>query len=530
MNSDRATIKSADREDMVEPIRVPPEMFRFTSGERAGLYVSILHAFGEANERLETALSLDDVRARLRSVGWLDALEDEDLTDALARLRDWNLVDVIQNHAENYRTASEYERRNLQYSLTRQGEAAFAGVLHALAVLTSAGALQTAVLDAIADRLGDLVMLMETGTGTDRRIFTTLMELETHLDALRSNTKQFNGELQRLLRADGAELSTFHEVKAATVAYLQEFLTNLDQRAHAIETRIRQVEDKGVSGLHHRALLGADLPRISGDDPGPEWLAHRRARWEGLCAWFCPPDGARPRVEQLHQVARRAIVTLLQVLDRITESRRRASSAVADFRELARWFTVLPAQSDLHRLWSTVFGLSPARHAHLGHPDPELVGSSASWAEAPPVEVSALLRSSGRTERFSRTGRVRDVAAVKAARAGQALEERAQLEAAWDMLDTGGVVRLSSFGRLEHNVFERLLELLGRALANSPSSAGTRRSTTADGKIEIVLREPADGAVARLTTPYGRFSGPDYEIEIRASGNRHSMRAGRAAR
>ena len=55
----------------MEPIRVPPEMFRFTSGDRAGLYVSVLHAFGEANERLETALGIDDVRARLRSVGWL---------------------------------------------------------------------------------------------------------------------------------------------------------------------------------------------------------------------------------------------------------------------------------------------------------------------------------------------------------------------------------------------------------------------------------------------------------------------------
>ncbi|GAB3893558.1 hypothetical protein GCM10029964_070530 [Kibdelosporangium lantanae] len=431
---------------------------------------------------------------------------------------------MIQNHAENYRTASEYERRNLQYSLTRQGEAAFAGVLHALSVLASTGALQTAVLDAISDRLGDLVVLMTDATGTDRRVFTTLMELEGHLDALRSNTKQFNGELQRLLRADGAELSTFHEVKAATVAYLQEFLTNLDQRVHAIGTRIQEVEEHGVGLLHHRALLGAELPQLSGEDPGPEWLAHRRARWEGLCAWFHPPEGVRPRAEQLHLVARRAIITLLQVLDRITESRRRASSAVADFRELARWFTVLPAQQDLHRLWSTAFGVSPARHAHLGHPDPELVSSSASWAETPPVEVSALLRSSGRTERFSRTGRVRDVGALKAARAAQALEERAQIEAAWNMLDTGGPIRLSGFGRLEHTAFERLLELIGRALATGPTAAGTRRSTTTDGRIEIVLREPADGAVARLTTPYGRFSGPDYEIEIRAFGNQ-PMRA-----
>jgi uncharacterized protein (TIGR02677 family) len=508
----------------MDPIRVPPEMFRFTSGDRAGLYVSVLHAFGEANERLETALGIDDVRARLRSVGWLDALEDDDLAAALDQLRAWNLVDVIQNHSENYRTASEYERRNLQYSLTRQGEAAFAGVVHAMGVLASTGALQTAVLDAISDRLGDLAH--ELDNGSDRRIFSTLSELETHLEALRGNTKQFNGELQRLLRADGTDLTTFHEVKASTVAYLQEFLTNLEHRTHAISARIQKIEDHGVGLMHQRALLGAELPQLSGADPAPAWLQLRRARWEGLRAWFLPADGAAPRVEQLHLVARRAIITLLQVLDRITESRRRASSAVADFRELARWFTVVPATGDLHRLWSTMFGLSPARHAHLAHPDPELVSSSSPWREAPPVEVSPLLRSAGRTERFSRTGKVRDISAIKAARAEQALAERAELEAAWNMLDTGGAVRLSGFGGLDHSVFERLLDLLGRALGSGPGPGGTRRSTTSDGRIEIVLRPPRDGAVARLATPRGVFHGPDYEIEIRASGDRRLRRAG----
>jgi uncharacterized protein (TIGR02677 family) len=270
--------------------------------------------------------------------------------------------------------------------------------------------------------------------------------------------------------------------------------------------------------MHQRALLGAELPQLSGADPGPAWLTHRRARWEGLRAWFLPSDGSAPRVEALHLVARRAIITLLQVLDRLTESRRRASSAAADFRELARWFTVVPAQDDLHRLWSTVFGLSSARHAHLAHPDPELVSSSSSWAQAPSVEVSPLLRAAGRTERFSRTGRVRDVAAVKAARAQRALAQRAELEAAWNMLDTGGAVRLSAFGRLDHGVFERLLDLLGQALGVVPDAGGVRRAATSDGRIEIVLRPPRDGAMARLRSPRGEFSGPDYEIEISTAG------------
>jgi len=498
--------------------RVPPEMFRFTTGDRAELYGAVLQAFGAANERLETTLGLDDVRGRLRTVGWLDAISDDDLRSALKQLQDWRLLDVIQNHAANYRTADEYERRNLQYSLTRRGEAAFAGVRHALAHLASTGALQTAVLEAIGDRLDALYVLLEESASSDRRVFSTLQELEGHLEALLDNTKAFNGELQRLLRAEGADLAVFREVKAATVAYLQEFLVNLDQRGHAVAAAVARVEELGVGVLHERALRGAELPPGTGGDPGPAWLERRRARWAGLRAWFLPADGARPRVEQLHDVARRAIVTLLQVLDRITESRRRSSSAVQDFRELARWFAAAPSEEDLHRLWAAAFGLGSARHAHLAHPDPELVPSSQSWSQAPPVEVSALLRTSGRTERFTRTGKVRDIAGVKAARAERARLERAESEAAWNVLRTDGPVRLSDFGELDHTVFGRLLDLIGRALAVRPDSTGARRAVTGDGRVEIVLRPVRDGRVATLRTPKGSLRGPDYAVVIQTVG------------
>lgn len=63
-------------------------------------------------------------------------------------------------------------------------------------MLASTGALQTAVLEAIADRLDELCLLSGEPASADRRIFTTLRELEGHLVALLENTKAFNGELQ----------------------------------------------------------------------------------------------------------------------------------------------------------------------------------------------------------------------------------------------------------------------------------------------------------------------------------------------
>ncbi len=501
---------------MAVPPRVPVEMFRFTTTDRADLRVAVMHAFSEANERLETALSFDDVRERLRAVGWYESLSDDDLDQTLRQLHQWGHLDVIQNHTASYTTAEEYERRNLLYSLTKLGEAAYAGVQHALAVLSSTGALQTAVLDAIADRLAELAELIADAKASDRKIFTALQELEGHLSALRNNTKQFNGQLQRLLRAEGADLATFYEVKTATVAYLQEFVTNLDVRAHTVRAVLRKVDGRGVSVLHQRALLGAELPPgTDGDDPAVPWLEQRQARWDGLRLWFDPPDSSPARIEELHAVARRAIVSLLQALDRITESRRRSSSVVEDLRTLARWFAAAPTEDDLHRLWDVAFGLTSSRHAHLHHDDAELVPATTSWADAPPVPVSALLRSSGRTERFSRTARIRDVSAVRRERQARARKEREELEEARRRLHTHGPIRLSSFGRLDHSRFEHLLDLVGRALSSRADSTGARRGTTSDGRVEVVLRLAADGGVAMLLTPRGAFRSPDMVIDIR---------------
>jgi uncharacterized protein (TIGR02677 family) len=495
-------------------------MFVFTTTERADLHTAALYAFGEANERLETALTFDDVHARLRSVGWFEPVADEELDATLSRLRQWGLVDVVQNHAAHYTTAEDYERKNLQYLLTKRGEAAFEGVQHALSVLASSGALQTAVLDAIAERLGELHSLLIADAAPNRRIYTTLMELEGHLDALRTNTKQFNSELQRLLRADQPDLETFQEVKRATVGYLQEFVTNLDHRRHTIKEAIGLVEGEGVDAMHRRAVAGAELPKLGTDDPEAEWLRHRAAKWAGLRGWFRPVDGAAPRVDELQDIARRAIVQLLRALDRMSDVRRRSTSAAADFRALARWFAASRSEDEAHRLFNAAFGMWPARHAHLAHEDGELISTSDSWAQAPSVPISPLLRSSGRTERIARTGKVRDVEEVRRLRQVQARQERAELEAAWRQLATPGPVRLSGVGRLDHDSFHRLLELIGRALTAREDSSGTRRAMTSDGRVEILLSSPLDAATATLRTPRGVFTGPDFVVDIRTTAAR----------
>lgn len=499
--------------------RLPVELFRFATTERAELNTAVLYAFGAANERLETWLTLGDVAARLQTVGHVTPVTDEDLVPVLDQLRDWQLIDRTQDHAAHYSTAEDFERNNLRYSLTRHGEAALEGFSRAAAVLEATGALQTAVLDAIAGRLDELAAMLTDPAASDRRVYSTLAELEGHLESLVAGVKQFNGELQRLLRDDSGALDTFHEVKQATIAYLQEFVTNLDNRQRAIAASVARIEAHGLPGLQQRALRGADLPALPRTDPSIAWLEQRTARWDGLRAWFRPADGTAPRAAALQDVARRAIVALMRVLERHTEARRRASSAAADFRALARAFAACPTSADAHRLAAAAFGLWPARHTQLGLDDEDLVPPATPWADAPPVPVSPHLRTRGRVDQHAgATATVRDVRELRRARQHRAAHERAELEAAWGRLSTAGPVRLSGLGSLEHSRFERLLELLGRALSAPPDAAGHRRGMSADGRVELVLRAPADGSRATLRTPKGTFTGPDYIIDVRVLG------------
>lgn len=506
---------------------LPAELFRFATTDRSELHTAVLYAFGAANDRMVTSLTPDDVRSYLHAVGWRDELTDEDLASSLDQLVSWKLLDVGQNHTERYRTARDYERRNLQYSVTRAGESALVGHVATVEALSATGALQSAVLEAVAEKLDAIADLMASSTdstATDRRVYVRLQELEAHLAALAGNVKQFNGELQRLLRAENVDEDTFLQVKQSTVTYLQEYIARLDERAARVRRALDRVRAADVARVFARAYAGAELPpHLSTPERELEWLAQAEARWAGLDAWFAPTDGSGPRIQDLSATGRRAIVALLQVIDRLRAARRRPSSAEADLRQLARWFAAAPNEEALHQLWRVAFGQSPARHAHLAHPDPDTIEAGPRWADAEPVPVSRTLRESGRTEVFSRTGRVRDVAAVRRERAERARAEREAAAVALESLCTDGRTRLSAFAELDAEPFRQLVDLVGRAV--SQPVAAERRARSADGRVEIVLGHPKDGARASLRTSAGVLDCPDFDVTITVTGAALLVRA-----
>jgi len=72
----------------------------------------VLCAFGAANDRLETWLTLGDVAAWLHTVGHHAPVVEEDLLSVLGQLKDWQLIERTQAHGAHYSTAEDFERNN----------------------------------------------------------------------------------------------------------------------------------------------------------------------------------------------------------------------------------------------------------------------------------------------------------------------------------------------------------------------------------------------------------------------------------
>ncbi|HWC11782.1 MAG TPA: DUF2397 family protein, partial [Acidimicrobiales bacterium] len=118
-------------------------------------------------------------------------------------------------------------------------------------------------------------------------------------------------------------------------------------------------------------------------------------------------------------------------------------------------------------------------------------------------------------------GSVRPVADPSFVRASRQRDQAAALAAHDELrssLATGGPVRLSTFACLPAAMFAELLSLLAVGLDAPVGSAGSRRALSADGRVEVVLRDPADGRLARLVTDGGVLHGPDLLVSIELDG------------
>jgi uncharacterized protein (TIGR02677 family) len=499
---------------------VDADLFRFTTTDLRDLHVALMAMF-EDTAVLAPALNIEQVRVGLGRVGWDEATSDEALERALASLVGWGVLEATQDHSARYSTPEEFERKNLQWSLTPRGEAATAGLLKAVESLRDAVGLQTAVLEAIGDGLGELAALaaQPRSQATDARIHIQLAQVEGHLSSLVASVRQFNGHLQRLLREDATDEEVFTDVKRRTVNYLEEYVEGVERPQRRLVHAIERVEALALATVFDRALAGANLAPAASGDPGPAWLAERQRRWQALVAWFAPRDSAKPAIAGLLDVARTAIIELLRVLERRWESRRRSASIAHDFRTLAGLFAAAPGDDEAHMLFAAAFGLWPARHAHLPSRDGDERAPNTSWLDVEPVDVAPALRTTGDLTNRGRAAPIANPAALRARRQREQAVALAAYDGVRAALVTDGAVRLSRFAHLPSTAFAELLLLLAAAFDTPAAGDGTRRAISADGRVEVVAHDTHDGRVARLVTDAGVLAGPDLLVSIAICGD-----------
>ncbi len=129
--------------------------------------------------------------------------------------------------------------------------------------------------------------------------------------------------------------------------------------------------------------------------------------------------------------------------------------------------------------------------------------------------VPVRLRTHGAVSRAGRPPPALDFADGRAWLAARRRRERAQVDAALGRFAGRGPVRLSDLATVDAGELEQLLALLDEALGSPRDEEGTRRTRTADGRLEVILRPPAgERPWVVLGTPSGSLRCRDYLLEV----------------
>jgi uncharacterized protein (TIGR02677 family) len=505
-------------------------VFRYVAAENAPNYRAIVEVFARAREHYQIELRPADVREGIARLSLFferpaDADPERHHLDAhLEQLVAWGNLQRSHDTGAVTRVEDFYRRRFL-YRLTPAGEAAHRAVVEVEATVGRSGSLQTAMLAEVRDALEALATGAETGDAP--AIVRALHRLRAGFESLTAEADLFLSELDRQAAVERLDSDEFLGHKHALLGYLGRFIGDLRRLRPEIDLRFRSAEAAGPERFLELASAAADLPPgVPGEDPRARWIADQRSHWDGIRAWFQPAGAARPRVERLHDAARAAVVKLTRSLERLVEHRARTIDRAASFRTLARWFAACATDDDAHALWTSAFGLYPARHFALAEEDPERVRPDASWWDAEPVEVPVRLRTHGAVSRSGRTPAALDFSDGRAWMAAVRRREREELDAALSRFAGRGAQRLSAVGVLSEDELAQLLALLDEALVAPRDPSGARRARSADGRHDIVLTPPADEAWVLLDTAAGRLRCLDYALQVVPAAARRIATAG----
>ena len=506
-------------------------VFAHATAEKAAHYRAVMQAFAEAKAHFIVHLRPEDVRGRAPE------LSLDEVQSALASLVGWG---NLQAEPDTTRVTSveEFYRARFLYQITREGEAAEQAFATFDAELSRHGALQTVALEDIRGRLRSLLELAARPDPDPAGVALTLRDLTVVFTDLAENARAFMTGLGRAFELSQGDRDAFIAYKERLIGYLERFIGDLVTASADIAGRIEELDEPVDGERPIDRLLAIAAEREAADrapqlDPAqaalaePEQRAHYRrealanwqGHWLGLKSWFIGSGEQRSQAALLRARARRAIIDVLDAVQRLNERRIGRSDRSADFRTLARWFLTSPTEQDAHRLWHAAFGLSPARHLTVDAATLEAwrnppVPASLPWSDAPTLTIHPRLRATGSLHKRGAPPKIARRDRERAWLADRLAAEARLLDAARKRLVTDDWLPLSQLGELDEHSFRLFMELLGDALTTAERPDAPFGATSRDGTLSIELVPLEPDSAARIQAPFGTLEGRDHQLRI----------------
>ncbi len=498
----------------------------YAVGEHAERYRRVMRVFLLNKTRdIGWQLAPADVQTRL-AIEFGARLDDDVLDRCLERLvADGALTARTDTRAVT--SAAEWRRKRSVYDITPAGERVERLLAELDALGEEIGALESGRLLTIRDALARIVdglreSAASVGTTRAQRLGDDLETVADAVAALRQGATDFMTRLQAFTASDRVSSAEFVAQQDVIVAYLQGFHRDLRRHAGPIFDSIAEIETLGIERLVDPVMAVRELPPAIGDLTPEQLAAQARAallaRWQGVRAWFGEPGSTDAPWALLTGKLLDAIRTIIDIAERLIDRAAGRRDRVAAWDAIARIVARADA-STAPACLAVATGLRAPRHVSAQDPEADQIDSAGStdWRDAPPVVIAAHLRMPGtRTPGSGSPARlVHNAGLADRVRARQAAEQ-AQLTRLLACLRSGQMLRMKDLHRLHPVELEHLLGLLSRAFAQRREPDGSRRATSADGRLRLRLIPPPDGARATIDAEHGRLNCPDYTIEILA--------------
>jgi uncharacterized protein (TIGR02677 family) len=506
------------------PATAPPlgthSVLKYAVVEGAERYRRIMRVFYVEHRNFGLRLTPGEVGARLLELFDLP-LERDVLAQSLDQLHAWRALSR-EYDTSLARTARELRQNRFTYDIT-QAAVRVEALLEALDQLAeTVGALEGSRLPEIRDALHGIARLLaeEAPSGTDLR--AQFERLTGEIERLHAGASDFMSRLNVVIaRSEQIDHEEFDKCKDLLIEHMQGFRRDLRRHAPELAEALRTVERLGAARLAALIVSSLEVPALPGIDA--EQVAARRhaellEQWEGVCSWFVDREGRRSPWQALNDKVIDAIRAVLDIAERIIDRRTNRADRARACERLARLVHDAPSEEEATALVAAALGISAPRHMSVPEEDPDQLAAPAqtSWLAAPPAPVTAHLRRPGaRTPGAGRGAPIRDTATVRARVLERRRGERAELAAMLRRFGGLGAIRLSDLATLSETEFRHLLHWIGRAFETPKDAAGARRADSQDGRARIALQPPAPGRPPIvLSVPQGRFTTPDYRLEV----------------